>query len=545
MAMATRLVMTLVLWTGLAGMCRADRLHLRNGQVKIGKLVKKDEQVVDFRISLQGGKVSMVKRYRVDQVTKIEIDDETEAATAGDRSAERRTSGSLAEIQDKPAFLKQALEKLKAKKAGPAVRDLTRLVNACKDNKDELAELSEICQKQAGKPLDVLLAASRLEAAMDSDRGRLGRLNATTYERRAMVDALRKTIDRSRGRTVAGTTIDDEIDAPDEYESDRQDAKVFGKHVAVTLRLIKELERLDPSLKSKPKSAKRRDAKDRHADPPKESRDEPGDKTKKSDPDKGDAETDTDRADPEAPSSRDRPDDLASFHTRLVALDKAVRRVARSRQSSKKPPAKDDDDRDAKDEPDRERAPAFEVVDLRGRPLRLADFDGKVVLLDFWSTSDPDRAKMLEVLGEVFRSLEQHRGFVMVSLSADGDIEAPRRFVAENRIGWIQGYLAGPQGEQVKEAYGVRQGPAVFVIDHKGCIFADRLRGDRIMTAVNDALRGAEEDRPARRGNRTGRRGASRGRARHDRATNDRPPPDERDADAEERRDPRGRDDDR
>ena len=31
-------------------------------------------------------------------------------------------------------------------------------------------------------------------------------------------------------------------------------------------------------------------------------------------------------------------------------------------------------------------APAFEIKTLDGKPLRLADFQGKFVLLDFWAT---------------------------------------------------------------------------------------------------------------------------------------------------------------
>ncbi len=35
---------------------------------------------------------------------------------------------------------------------------------------------------------------------------------------------------------------------------------------------------------------------------------------------------------------------------------------------------------------DRKRAPGFELIDASGQPVRLSDFQGKVVLIDFWAT---------------------------------------------------------------------------------------------------------------------------------------------------------------
>lgn len=39
-----------------------------------------------------------------------------------------------------------------------------------------------------------------------------------------------------------------------------------------------------------------------------------------------------------------------------------------------------------KKETDRKRAPNFELADSEGRPVRLSDFAGRVVLVDFWAT---------------------------------------------------------------------------------------------------------------------------------------------------------------
>lgn len=64
-------------------------------------------------------------------------------------------------------------------------------------------------------------------------------------------------------------------------------------------------------------------------------------------------------------------------------------------------------------------APDFTLQALDGSTVHLSDFKGKVVLLDFWSTTcDPCLAAMPHLV-ELYKK-EKDRGFVVLGISLDG-----------------------------------------------------------------------------------------------------------------------------
>lgn len=64
-------------------------------------------------------------------------------------------------------------------------------------------------------------------------------------------------------------------------------------------------------------------------------------------------------------------------------------------------------------------APEFQLPTLDGQQARLSDYKGKVVLIDFWSTTcDPCMIEMPHLV-ELYKK-NKDRGFVVLAVSADG-----------------------------------------------------------------------------------------------------------------------------
>jgi peroxiredoxin len=133
-------------------------------------------------------------------------------------------------------------------------------------------------------------------------------------------------------------------------------------------------------------------------------------------------------------------------------------------------------------------APPFEVRTLDGEPLRLADFRGKYVLLDFWATWCGPCVGETPFLKATYKSFGANDRFAMISLSLDNDPDAPKEFARKNDLKWIQGFLGKWSDSKVTEIYGVDGIPSIFLIGPKGQIMMHGLRGEAIAEAVGKAL---------------------------------------------------------
>ncbi len=119
-------------------------------------------------------------------------------------------------------------------------------------------------------------------------------------------------------------------------------------------------------------------------------------------------------------------------------------------------------------------APAFTLVDLAGKPVRLADHRGKVVLVDFWATwCGPCRKSVPHLKNLHARYGKQ--GFVILGLSVDHEGPAVvRDFVKKNAIPWTTALT----DEKTMEAFGgIQYVPTAFLIDRQGRI-AERFQGN-------------------------------------------------------------------
>lgn len=135
-----------------------------------------------------------------------------------------------------------------------------------------------------------------------------------------------------------------------------------------------------------------------------------------------------------------------------------------------------------------ELAPLFEAETLDGKALRLADYRGKVVLLDFWMSTHPECVKEIPNLKEIYNSFGKNKRFCMISLSLDVDAETVSKFVKDNELEWIHGFLGEwPEAPEAKE-YGIERLPARFLLGPDGTIIAKNPSFEQLESVLEEAL---------------------------------------------------------
>ena len=128
-------------------------------------------------------------------------------------------------------------------------------------------------------------------------------------------------------------------------------------------------------------------------------------------------------------------------------------------------------------------APDFALPDLEGRTVRLSDYRGQVVILNFWTKTCRPCLEELPSLSELGQMLQKESGIVLVTITTDesaADARATLQSVLGDDVPFVT--LVDSEHAVVREMYGTRLYPETWFIDTNGVIRA-RFDGPRDWSA--------------------------------------------------------------
>lgn len=133
-------------------------------------------------------------------------------------------------------------------------------------------------------------------------------------------------------------------------------------------------------------------------------------------------------------------------------------------------------------------APAFTLPDTNGKNVSLADYKGRVVLLDFWASWCPDCRRANPFMVELYRNYHS-KGLEVIGISLDKDRDRWISAIHTDTLEWVHVSSLKGWNCPVAVEYNIHWIPTAVLIDREGRIVCRGLEGEALEAKIKEILR--------------------------------------------------------
>jgi thiol-disulfide isomerase/thioredoxin len=137
----------------------------------------------------------------------------------------------------------------------------------------------------------------------------------------------------------------------------------------------------------------------------------------------------------------------------------------------------------------------IEGEDIAGKKMKLSDFRGKVVVLNFWASWCGPCMALVPHERDLVKRLEK-KPFAFLGVNGDEDRDVAKKVTQKEKMTWRSWW---DEGDRISQKWRVTAIPTIFVIDAKGVIRFKNVRKEALDRAVDYLLKEMEQEQKGKK----------------------------------------------